>query len=302
MSNERIGGNGNNPEVKVATPEVKRLRSSAPILILAVLFVVGAFLSWYFSWFGRSLSDADISSYLVDQTHPRHVQHALLQVQQRIAASDPNVKQWYPQLLRLAGDPETEFRLTVAWVMGFDNKSEEFHQALLLLLQDREPIVRRNAALALVRFQDPSGRTELRATLQPYPLVAPAAGIVESSLKEKATVARGTLLARIQQPGKTNEEVRSPLPGTLQRIAVPSGATIALGDTLMTINPDEQSAWEALRALALVGASDDLEAVEVYANGSAQGPAFTERTKAQAALTAKAIQSRKSEPGQTIRQ
>src|SRR6185503_19243317 len=156
-------GNGNKPEVKVALPEIKRLRASGPILILAVLFVLGAFLTWYFTWFGRSLSDAEISTYLSDQKHPRRVQHALLQVQERIARGDPTARQWYPQVVRLSGDPETEFRLTAAWVMGFDNKADEFHQSLGVLLKDREPIVRRNAALALLRFEDASGRAELRA-------------------------------------------------------------------------------------------------------------------------------------------
>ncbi len=80
--------NGNKPELKVSLPEVKRLRASGPILILAMLFVVGAFLTWYFTWFGRTLSDADITSYLSDQRHPRRVQHALLQVQERIARGD----------------------------------------------------------------------------------------------------------------------------------------------------------------------------------------------------------------------
>jgi len=45
--------------------------------------------------------------------------------------------------------------------MGYDNKSEEFHQALLKLLRDTEPLVRRNAALALIRFSDASGRADL---------------------------------------------------------------------------------------------------------------------------------------------
>ena len=41
---------------------------------------------------------------------------ALLQVQQRIERGDPNAKQFYPQLITLSGNPETEFRLTVAWL------------------------------------------------------------------------------------------------------------------------------------------------------------------------------------------
>src|SRR5438034_5882855 len=110
-------GNGNNPDIKIVTTPPNRVRVSGPILILAILFVVGSFLAWYFTWFGRGLSDADISQYLIDEKHPRHVQHALLQVQQRIERGDQTAKQYYPQILNLSGNPETEFRLTVAWLM-----------------------------------------------------------------------------------------------------------------------------------------------------------------------------------------
>ena len=294
-------GNGNKPELKVATPEAKRVRAAAPILILAVLFVLGAFLTWYFTWFGRNLSDADITSYLSDQKHPRRVQHALLQVQERIAGGDATAKQWYPQIIRLAGDPETEFRLTVAWLMGFDNKEEQFHQTLLQLVKDGEPIVRRNAALALLRFDDASGREELRATLQPYPFTAPAQGVVESTLKEHAQVARGTLLVRLRQQDKLTE-VRSPLPGRIERISVPLGATIAPGETLLTLTSDEESIWEALRGLSLVGESDDLPVIESYERGNAAGPVRSDRIKEQAALTAKTIKSRIAEGNKTLRQ
>lgn len=299
---EEIAGNGNKPEVRVASPETKRLRTSGPILIIAVLFVLGAFLTWYFTWFGRSLSEADITSYLSDQKHPRRVQHALLQIQERIARGDAGARQWYPQIVRLAGDPETEFRLTVAWLMGFDNKSDEFHQALLQLLKDREPIVRRNAALALLRFGDASGRGELRSALQPYAFAAPVGGVVESTLKEHSQVARGTLLVRLRQANNLLEEVRSPLPGRVERIALPVGASIAAGETLLTLTSDEESIWESLRGLSLVGDSDDLQVLESYERGSAPGPARSDRIKEQAALTAKAIKSRFAERSETLRQ
>jgi hypothetical protein len=288
-------GNGNKPELKVALPETKRLRASGPILILAVLFVLGAFLTWYFSWFGRSLSDADITSYLSDQTHPRRVQHALLQVQERITSGDASARQWYPQIVRLAGDRETEFRLTAAWVMGFDNKSDEFHQTLTGLLKDPEPIVRRNAALALLRFGDASGRAELRSILQPYVVTAPVGGVLESSLKEHSPVARGSLLVRLRQSNNLIEEVRSPLPGRVERIALPQGVGIAAGETLLTLTSDEESIWEALRALSLVGDRDDLRALEQYEHGTSPGPKRSDRIKEQAALTAQTIRSRFAE-------
>ncbi|MDQ3666186.1 MAG: HEAT repeat domain-containing protein [Acidobacteriota bacterium] len=279
----------NIPEVKIATPEVKRLRASGPILMLAVLFVAGAFLTWYFTWFGRDLSDADISHYLVDEKHPRRVQHALLQIQQRVERGDPAAKQWYPQIVGLASHPETEFRLTAAWLMGFDSRSEEFHQALLQLVRDPEPIVRRNAALALVRFADPSGRPELVAMLSPHVVTATEEGEVASTLKEGSQLARGTLLARIARSDKKTVEVRSPLPGKLDRIIAPSGSKVVSGAAIVTINSDEDSIWEALRGLALIGEPQDVPAIESYAQGSV---ASSDRIKQQAALTIRAIRSR----------
>ncbi|CAN5814024.1 hypothetical protein BH20ACI3_BH20ACI3_31750 [soil metagenome] len=281
--------NGHSSQLKITTPEVKRVRASGPILILAVLFVAGAFLTWYFTWFGRDLSDADISQYLVDEKHPRRVQHALLQVQHRLERGDPTAKQWYPQIVGLAGHPETEFRLTAAWLMGFDSKATDLHHALLKLVRDPEPIVRRNAALALVRFADPSGRTELVAMLSPYVVIATEEGGVASTLTEGAPLARGTLLARIKRPDDKLVEVRSPLPGKLERIVAPSGSEVVPGAAIMTINSDEDSLWEALRGLALIGEPQDVPAIEPYASGSV---ASSDRIKQQAALTIKAIQSR----------
>jgi hypothetical protein len=66
----------------------KRVPGSGPILILATLFVAASFLAWYFSWFGRELSDVDIAKYLADDKNPRHVQHALTQIQQRMERGD----------------------------------------------------------------------------------------------------------------------------------------------------------------------------------------------------------------------
>lgn len=264
------------------------MSASRPILIVAVLFVAATCLAWYFSWFGRGLSDADISKYLADEKNPRHVQHALLQIQQRMERGDPSAKNWYPQLVTLSGNPETEFRLTVAWLMGFDNKAPEFHGALLKLLKDPEPIVRRNAALALVRFDDSSGREELVSVLRPYVLTAPADGVVESSMHEGSTVARRTLLARIQEPDGKVVELRSPLPGRIEKIAKPNGSKVKRDEDLLTINSDEQSVWEALRGLALVGTKEDLSVIQSYANSNE----VSKRVKEQADLTAKAIAQR----------
>ena len=280
--------NGNHPEIRVSEAR-RRAPGSGPILLLAGLFVAATFLAWYFSWFGRELSHEDISKYLADEKNPRHVQHALLQIQQRMERGDPSAaKNWYPQLITLSGSPETEFRLTVAWLMGFDNQSQEFHDALLKLVRDPEPIVRRNAALALLRFNDNSGREELVSTLRPYSVKALADGVVASSLHEGAEVARRALLARIQQPDGKVVELRSPLPGRIAKILKPNGSQVSRDDELLSLNSDEDSVWEALRGLALAGTAEDLPLVQSYADSTE----VAGRIKEQAGLTAKAISHR----------
>ena len=280
-------GNDNHPEIKVS--EIRRRGpGSGPILILAGLFIAATFLAWYFSWFGRELSNADISKYLADEKNPRHVQHALLQIQERVERGDANVKTWYPQLVALSNNPETEFRLTVAWLMGFDNSSPEFHNALSKLLHDQEPIVRRNAALALVRFNDNSGREELVSVLKPYVLKAPADGVVASSMHEGTNVNRRTPLARIEQSDGKVVELRSPLPGRVNQIFKANGSQTTHDDDLLSLNSDEQSVWEALRGLAIIGTKDDLPVIESYA----QSNEASTRIKEQASLTAQSINHR----------
>jgi HEAT repeats len=279
-------GNGNHPGMR-AVQVRRRAPGSGPILILAGLFLAATFLAWYFTWFGRELSDADISKYLADTSNPRHVQHALLQIQQRIERGDATSKTWYPQLIALSGSPETEFRLTVAWLMGFDNNSTQFHEALLKLLKDSQPIVRRNAALALVRFNDASGREELVAILKPYAVKANASGTIASSLQEGATVARTTLLARIGQTDGKIVELRSPLPGRIDKLLKANGTQVTEGGEVLTLYSDENSVWEALRGLSLVGSAEDLPAIESYANSTS----VSAKIREQAALARKAIQT-----------
>jgi hypothetical protein len=258
-------------------------------MILASLFIIVPFLAWYGTWFGRTLSDEEIGKYLADEGKPRHVQHALSQVVERIKAKDESVKRWYPQIVALSNSPTTEIRQTVAWAMGQDQQSEEFHGALRRLLADREPIVRRNAATGLVRFNDASGRQELLSMLQPYTVTAPYAGTISSVLPEGSSVKMGSLLARIRQGDGQIQEVRSPLAGKINGIAAREGASVMAGDNLLSIAPDVDSIESALVALFYVGERDDLPVINRYAQGVEGMP---ERVKAEAAQTASAIESR----------
>jgi pyruvate/2-oxoglutarate dehydrogenase complex dihydrolipoamide acyltransferase (E2) component len=106
-------------------------------------------------------------------------------------------------------------------------------------------------------------------------------------MREGATVARRTLLARIEEPDGKVVELRSPLPGRIAKIAKPNGSLVKRDEELLTINSDEQSVWEALRALSIVGTADDLPLVQSYANSTEVSP----RIKELASLTGQAIHS-----------
>src|SRR5258708_1122414 len=67
----------------------------------ALLLVLFPFLFWYSTWFGRPLSDGQIDEYFVDRAKPRHAQHALIQVGERILRGQ-NVSRWYSNVVAQA--------------------------------------------------------------------------------------------------------------------------------------------------------------------------------------------------------
>lgn len=258
-------------------------------MVTPMLLVLVTFLFWYLTWFGRRLTDREVGQYLADTSVPHKTQHALSQLAREVVRGDPAGKRWYPQVVRLAGNKEAQLRLMAAWVMGQDNKSEEFHKALLTLVRDPEPMVRWNAALALVRFGDLTGEPQLRLMLQPYALPAQQVGVVTFRLKEQDAVRSGSIVARIREGDTKPVEVRSPLEGHVERRLAVDGSQVAPGDEIALLSPGEVQVWESLRALYIVGQPDDLEDVDRFARGV---PGMSERVSQQATLTAQAIRKR----------
>jgi len=236
------------------------------IVIVAFLFVLMPFLFWHATWYGRPLTDAQIAKAMADRKHPREIQHALTQIEMRIEARDPEVRRWYPQLVKLASDPVDEIRVMDAWVMGQDTASEEFHHALAQMLADPNPMVERNAALSLVRFGDDSGHAQLVAMLRPYAMPSPVAGKLETRLKPGDVVNPGTMVAHIESSG-ARQEIRATVPGTLERWLAANGTEVVAGQPILTLAPSEGMAWEALRALYIVGRAGDLPDVDRFTRG-----------------------------------
>src|SRR5260370_22925303 len=140
--------------------------------------------------------------------------------------------------------------------MGQDRNSQAFHEALLKMLGDPEPMVRRNAALSLAGFGDAAARGELAAMLRPYTVKAPQGGQVRYRLKVGDYVNPGTMLAHLGEA-----EVRSPVPGEVRALDAADGATVKAGDAIVDLAADQNHVWEALRALYLAGGPGELEAL-----------------------------------------
>jgi hypothetical protein len=287
------------PEIRVpgpnsnsAEPKSKRSISRTHKILFFVtgwLIVLMPFLFWWNTWFGRHLSDQQLTEYLHDNKKPRHIQHALVQLGDRMTHNDSTAKQWYPDLVRLAANSVEEVRNTDAWVMGQDTSGTGFHEALLKMLQDSSPMVRGNAALSLVRFGDATGRPQIIALLQPSEILAPVAGKILDADRPGTAIHQGGLIAKLAPAGSSQPiDVRSPIPGRIRSVPEP-GSTVAAGSELAVVDPATQQVWEALRALYLIGQPDDLAAVRPWERDL---PDISNDVRQQAAETEKAIESR----------
>jgi hypothetical protein len=263
-------------------------RNRLLFFLTAWLIVLMPFLFWWNTWFGRQISDKQIGEYLNDDKHPRHIQHALVQLGERMSLHDSGATRWYPDLLRLASHPIEEVRNTDAWVMGQDISGAGFHEALLKMLQDSSAMVRGNAALSLVRFGDASGRPQIVALLQPARIVAPAAGRVIDTDKTGTSIHQGGLIAKIQD-GQRTTELRSPISGRIRTLSVMTGANVTSGSEVASVEPSVEQVWEALRALYLIGQVEDLPAIRPYER---ELPEIPDRVRQQASLTEQAIRKR----------
>jgi hypothetical protein len=253
------------------------------------LIVLMPFLFWWNTWFGRNLSDQQLTEYLHDVRKPRHIQQALVQISERVSRHDAAASRWFPEVVALAADPVEEVRNTDAWVMGQDTSGAGFHETLLKMLADSSPMVRGNAALSLVRFGDATGRPQIVALLQPAHITAPVDGHVVDSDRPGTPVHQGGLLAQVVTSGSSAPvEIRSPIPGRIRSLAQP-GANVTANSEIAVVDPDTGQVWEALRALYLVGQTDDLAAIRPYERDL---PDISNDVRQQAVETEKAIQRR----------
>ncbi len=280
----------------VSKPPKPRMSTRNRVLFFVTgwLIVLMPFLFWWNTWFGRQLSNQQLGEYLQDQKHPRHIQHALVQIGERMTRRDPSVIQWYPQVVQLGSYPVEEVRNTDAWVMGQDTSGGGFHAALLKMLADPSLTVRGNAALSLVRFGDATGRPQILQLLQPATITAPQQGKLIDTSTVGTAIRQGGIVAKLQDGSQTTE-IRSPISGRLRALSASTGQTVSAGAQIADIEPSTEQVWEALRALYLIGQSDDIAAVLPYER---ELPDIPDHIRKQAIETEKAIRQRDKSTGQ----
>jgi Biotin-lipoyl like len=288
----------NPPEIRSPSgPKVRgRMSGGQRILFLvtAWLIVSMPFLFWWNTWFGRQLSDKQLDAYLHDDKKARHIQHALVQIGERMLRQDGSVARWYPDIVRLSSYSVEEVRNTDAWVMGQGALAKgpsgtSFHEALLKMLNDPSPMVRGNAALSLVRCGDPTGRAQIRALLEPTKITAPQPGKVTDTSKIGTSIQQNGIVAKLESEGKT-VEVRSPVTGRLADLFVRTGQLVNPGDQMATLDPGAEQVWEALRALYLIGQPEDIPVIQRYER---ELPDIPEHVREQALATEKVIEVRR---------
>lgn len=274
-------------------PAVSRPRMSTRNRLLffltAWLLVLMPFLFWWSTWFGRALTAKEMREYLNDNAHPRHIQHAIVQLGQEMTRHDPGAVEWYGDLVRLAANPHEEVRSTDGWVMGQDTSGPGFHEALLKLLNDPSMVVRGNAALSLVRFGDTTGRVQIVSLLQPVVVRTVSAGRIVDTAAVGTAIHQGGLIAKLKSDDGETREVRSPITGRIHVLSTPTGTSVTNGTTVAIVDPGEEQVWEALRALYLIGQEDDLPAIRPYER---ELPEIADRVRLQALDTERGIQER----------
>jgi hypothetical protein len=106
---------------------------------------------------------------------------------------------------------------------------------------------------------------------------------------EGIQVAPGSPLVRIKQDDGQVREIHARQEARVESLKISDGARVEEGSELIVLAPSTEQAWEALRALYLVGQPEDLRSIERYVRPFAGLP---DRIQKQALLTLEAIRNR----------
>jgi hypothetical protein len=69
------------------------------------------------------------------------------------------------------------------------------------------------------------------------------------------------------------------LPGRIQKVLKANGAQVTQGEQVLSLISDENSVWEALRGLALVGSYEDVPVIQTYVHSNDVSAKLREQAK-----------------------
>ena len=242
---------------------------------------------WHDVWFGRSLDNQELGEYLADEASPRRIQHALVQLGERMDRGEGLLDVWHQRVLELTEHGQLEIRTLSAWIMGKGTAQLGFRQKLLQMLGDPHPLVRRNAALSLVRFGDSSGHSELQAMLESFVVESPFEGKLSFLVEEKDWADSGSSIARVTTEAGV-KDVLAPVSGQVGSRLAADDSQVKHKAKLLVLLPDPEHVWESLRALYLVGTIEDLPLIDSLRERTENG----ETLQRQIELTRQAILER----------
>ena len=219
---------------------------------VAIACVALPFWFWMDTWFGKSLTDAQIEEYLTDTERPRRAQHAIAQKLRAYRGGGRICHGVVPQGAGTLRHELPELRLTVAWLMGDDPLNEEFHRALRVMIEDPHPMVRRNAALALANLATPAGAQKCAPCSSPHRLASEHAGTVMNRLEPGDSFDAGALLVRVQQMARESPwTFARNSPGILDRQLHADGDRVDAGEAVTVVRPESTHVLQALLGLYL---------------------------------------------------
>ena len=250
------------PVMRNAPRSCRGAFSKGALLLIAFaatcVLVPGLF--WWGTTFTRELDDTQLIEMLREGATPREAQHAVEELSRRFEEGRPGMERWAEDLLRISEHPEEAVRISAAWCMQFDATRDAFRDRLhVMVAADPSPMVRRNAATSLAKSRDAAALPELRAMLEPFTVMSPAAGVVQDLVGIGQPVDEGARLGRIDVGGDAPIDVRAPIPGAVSDVLIADGVSVAAGAPLARIRPAAEHVKNALLGLALVGTTEDAD-------------------------------------------
>lgn len=256
-----------------------------PPIVLALLFAVSISVTAFF-WreisFSRRLDDAELDAALQAGASPRTAQHGIVEITTRYTEGRPGMDRWAERLVGVSRREEPSVRAAAAWAMQFAATDPAVEDRLRALVTgDPDTTVRRNAACSMSLAKDPSAALPvLRSMLEPFTVVAPAAGTVESAAAVGRRPRERETVGRLRTAAGDAIEIVTPVPGRVTETFAKTGAAVAEGAPFLVLAPNPDDALNAAKGLGLAGAADDVERVRtLLAPPAAMPPEVQEQAR-----------------------